>query len=379
MSAQHSGGGALTPLPPGPPARPEAKVPSAALAGYADRIDVRSPGEFALDHLPGAVNLPVLDDTERARVGTLYVQVSAFEARKLGAALVARNVANIVEAHVRDRPPEWAPLVYCWRGGQRSRALVHVLREIGFRAAQLEGGYRAWRRHVVAMLGELPQRFRYRVVCGLTGSGKSRLIEALAAEGTQVLDLESLARHRGSLLGDIPGAAQPTQKAFESALVDALGRFDAARPVYVESESRRIGRLQTPEALLVAMRSSECITVETPVELRAAMLAEDYAHLVVERDQLQALVARLASLHGRETGARWAAIVAAGDTTALVRELLERHYDPLYARAIGRNFVLHRDARVAAVTGTSKSAFRSLARAVVALDAPHDEPLPVAG
>lgn len=378
MSAAHSGAGALAPLPPGPPARPEAKVSVAALGDYADRIDVRSPAEFALDHLPGAINLPVLDDAERARVGTLYVQVSAFEARKLGAALAARNVAHIVEAHVRDRPPEWAPLVYCWRGGQRSRALVHVLREIGFRAAQLEGGYRAWRRHVVATLGGLPRRFRYRVVCGLTGSGKSRLIEALAAEGAQVLDLEGIARHRGSLLGDIPGAAQPSQKAFESALVDVLGRFDTARPVYVESESRRIGRLQTPDALLVAMRSSECIRVETPVELRVAMLAEDYAHLVNARDQLQALVARLASLHGRDTAARWAAMVAADDATALVRELLERHYDPLYARAIEHNFALHRDARVAAVTGISKAAFRSLARALVAPDTPRDQRLLVA-
>lgn len=379
MSGQPVAARAMAPLPPGPPVRPEAKIPIETIGDYPDRIDVRSPGEFALDHLPGAINLPVLDDAERARIGTLYVQVSAFEARKAGAALVARNIARIVEAHVRDRPPEWAPLVYCWRGGQRSRALVHVLREIGFRAAQLDGGYRAWRRHVTATLAELPRRFRYRVVCGPTGAGKSRLIEALAAEGAQVLDLEALARHRGSLLGDIPGAPQPTQKAFESALVDALGRFDAARPVFVESESRRIGRLQTPEVLLGAMRGAECIRIDTPTELRVAMLADDYRHLIAERAQLAALLARLASLHGRDTAARWEAMAAARDTAALVHDLLERHYDPLYARAIERNFALHRDARIVAIADPSPGTFRSLARTLIGFEAARDEPLPVAG
>ena len=370
---------AIAPLPPGPPPRPEARVAVDAIGAYPDRIDVRSPSEFALDHLPGAINLPVLDDAERARVGTMYVQVSAFESRKLGAALVARNIARIVETEVRDRPPEWAPLVYCWRGGQRSRALVHVLREIGFRAVQLDGGYRAWRKHVTRMLAELPLRFRYRVVCGLTGSGKSRLLEALAAEGAQVLDLEALARHRGSLLGDIPGAPQPTQKAFESTLVDVLDRFDAGRPVFVESESRRIGRLQTPAALLAAMRGSECIRVETDAALRVAMLVDDYAHLVAGRDALRALLARLASLHDRETAARWEAMADEGDVAALVRELLERHYDPLYEHAIERNFARHRDARVVAVTDASAASFRSLARRLLGHEAQCAEPLPVAG
>ncbi|MGH8802561.1 MAG: tRNA 2-selenouridine(34) synthase MnmH [Casimicrobiaceae bacterium] len=353
------------PLPPGPPPRHEATASIEEIGRYVDRIDVRSPGEFALDHVPGAVNLPILDDDERARVGTLYVQVSAFEARKEGAPLVARNIARIVETEARQRPPEWAPLVYCWRGGQRSRALVHVLREIGFRAVRLDGGYRAWRHHVTATLGELPRRFCYRVVCGLTGAGKSRLLGALAAEGAQVLDLETLARHRGSLLGDIPGAPQPTQKAFESALVDVFGRFDAARTVFVESESRRIGRLQTPDALLAAMRDSDCIRVEAPTALRVTMLGDDYAHLASDREQLRALLARLAILHGSAVAARWEAMVAVGNVAALVRELLESHYDPLYQRAIARHFLRHREACVATVTDKSATAFRSLARSLL--------------
>ena len=348
-------------LPPGPPLRPLARVPIEQWTSFADRIDVRAPSEFAEDHLPGAVNLPVLDDEERARVGTIYAQVSAFDARKVGAALVSRNIADIVQTHAADKPREWSPLVYCWRGGQRSRALVHVLAEIGFRPVQLEGGYRAWRRHVVLMLAHLPQRFGFEVVSGLTGSGKSRLLGALAESGAQVLDLERLARHRGSLLGDIPGDPQPYQKAFESALYADLARFDPARPVFVESESRRIGRLQLPEVLLETMRASPVLRLDASRTLRVAMLEADYAHLAGSGAALQAQLAPLEKLHGKRTIARWAQWAAEGATTELATELLELHYDPSYVRAINRNFPRHREARVLRVEATSDQAFRALA------------------
>jgi tRNA 2-selenouridine synthase len=351
-----------TPLPPGPPPRPGHRVTVDELADYADRIDVRSPSEFAEDHLPGAVNLPVLDDDERAHVGTMYVQQSAFDARKAGAAIVARNIARIVETHVRNKQREWAPLVYCWRGGQRSRALAHVLCEIGFRAVQLDGGYGAYRRHVVAMLGHLPDTFRYRVVCGLTGSGKSRLIEAIGHEGGQALDLEALARHRGSLLGDLPGAPQPSQKAFETALYDALTRLDPARPVYVESESRRIGRLQVPEALLAAMRASSCVRIDTPQSLRVAMLADDYVHFVHDDAALSAQLAPLSKLHGKAVIERWQAMIDRAELHALAAELLDTHYDPCYRRAIQANFPRFAQAPVLRVDDASPASFRALAR-----------------
>jgi tRNA 2-selenouridine synthase len=353
------------PLPPGPPPRPGNRVTVDDLAHYPDRIDVRSPSEFAEDHLPGAVNLPVLDDDERARVGTMYVQQSAFDARKAGASIVARNIARIVETHVRDMPREWAPLVYCWRGGQRSRSLAHVLGEIGFRAAQLDGGYRAYRRHVVAMLTDLPDRFRYRVICGLTGSGKSRLVEAIAAEGGQALDLEALARHRGSLLGDLPGAPQPSQKAFESALHDALTRLDPARPVYVESESRRIGRLQVPETLLAAMRASPCVRIDTAQPLRVAMLEDDYVHFVHDDAALRAQLAPLAKLHGHAVIARWETKIERGERRALAAELLDVHYDPCYRRAIEQNFPRFAQAPVLRVTDIAPASFRALARTLL--------------
>jgi tRNA 2-selenouridine synthase len=358
------------PLPPGPPPRPEAKTKVDTLGDFAERIDVRSPAEFALDHIPGAINLPVLDDAERAYVGTTYVQVSAFDARKIGAAIVARNVAHIVETYARDKPREWAPLVYCWRGGQRSRALTHVLCEIGWRACQLDGGYRAYRRHVVASLAILPQTLDFRLVCGLTGAGKSRLLAALAEEGAQVLDLERIACHRGSLLGDRPDDPQPSQKWFESQVQDALAAFDPQRVVYVESESRKIGDVQISGALLAAMRASPCVRVETPHSLRVALLKDEYAHFLGDPEALLSRLGRLAPIVGRKTVARWADAVACADHDTLIAELLEAHYDPLYARSIEHNFPHHPDAVVANVHDISPGGFRTLARDVIARVAP---------
>jgi tRNA 2-selenouridine synthase len=237
-----------------------------------------------------------------------------------------------------------------------------VLTEIGFRAVQLDGGYRAWRRHVVDMLPFHAQHLRFRVICGLTGSGKSRLIEALAAEGGQVLDLERLARHRGSLLGDLPDDPQPSQKMFESALYAAMSSFDVSRPVFVESESQRIGRLQVPESLLVEMRDSPCIRLETSQALRIAMLESDYAHLASDKDALDARLAPLARLHGKQTIARWAEWAQAGATAELTADLLATHYDPSYERAIQRNFPRYRNAAVLTPDDASRAAFRRLAR-----------------
>jgi tRNA 2-selenouridine synthase len=353
-----------TPLPPGPPPRPGERAAIEDLARYAERIDVRSPGEFGEDRIPGAVNLPVLDDAERAHVGTLYVQGSAFEARKVGAALAARNIARMIETHARDKPADWRPLVYCWRGGQRSRAVAHVLGEIGWRAVALNGGYRAWRRHVVAALAE-PPSLDLRVICGVTGSGKSRLLSALADEGAQVLDLEALARHRGSLLGDKPDVPQPGQKWFESQLHDAMTRLDPRQPVFVESESRRIGAIQVPEPLLAAMRSAHCVLVETPRALRVTLLKDEYAHFLADRSALAERLELLVPLHGRKTVQRWNDAAAADDYDTLVAELLALHYDPLYRRSLERNFPRHAEGLVAPVAALDEGAFRALAREVI--------------
>jgi tRNA 2-selenouridine synthase len=357
-----------------PARRHDHKVTVDTIDDFRERIDVRSPIEFADDHLPGAASHPVLDDAERVRVGTMHAQDSAFAARRAGAAIVARNIAAMIETAFAEKPRDWAPLVYCWRGGQRSRSLVHVLNEIGWRAAQLDGGYRAYRRQVVARLVDLPGRFRYEVVCGLTGSGKSRLIAALAREGAQVLDLESMARHRGSLLGDLPDHPQPSQKSFDTALVSALATFDPARPVFVESESRKIGAVQLPDALLDAMRAATCIRVVLPPTLRIELLKHEYAHFLADHEALSARLARLVPLHGKKTVERWIDAAKAGDWDTLVGELLALHYDPMYRRSIERNFPRSARALDVAPSALTDGAFEALA---CAIDARLREPVHV--
>ena len=336
-----------------------------SLAGQCDAvIDVRSPAEYAEDHLPAAISCPVLDDDERAAVGTLYKQGSPFEAKRLGAALVAANIARHLRGAFAGKPQRWKPLVYCWRGGKRSGAMAHVLREIGWDAHTLQGGYKAYRRHVVERLAEVPPRFRFRVVHGVTGSGKSRFLRALRQAGAQTLDLEGLAAHRGSVLGTLPERPQPSQKMFETLLLEALERLDPAKTVYVEGESRKIGQLQVPGALIEAMRASECVVLEAVIETRVALLMEEYAHFFSDPGALGAQLDCLAELHGRERIEEWKELAANGEWRALVSRLLEEHYDPAYRRSAGRNFAKLPQAPVLRVAAADERAFARLAEQI---------------
>ena len=297
-------------------------------------IDVRSPGEFAHDHIPGAVNCPVLNDEERARVGTLYVQQSAFEARRVGGPLVAANIARHIEQHFAAMPERWSPAVYCWRGGMRSGAMVTVMRQIGWDAQQLAGGYKAYRSHVVQMLEQQSPLLDLRVLCGATGSAKTRVLQELAAQGAQVLDLEAWACHKGSLLGELPGQPQPSQKAFETRIGAAIAALDPARPVFIEAESARIGRLSVPRPLLDRLRDSPfCIELQAPLEQRVSFLLRDYAELSAAPAFLSARLFALRELHGAAVIEQWQALAAAGRLAELVEQLLSRHYDPHYARS----------------------------------------------
>ncbi len=302
-------------------------------------IDARSPAEFAEDHLPGAVNWPVLDDAQRHVVGTLYKQVSPLQARKVGAAMVARNIADHLDRWVADQPRQWQPLVYCWRGGERSGTLAWFLSQIGFRTARLQGGYKAFRALVRAELQTLPLRHRYQVLCGRTGSAKTRLLHALAGEGAQTLDLEGLAGHRGSVLGARPGCAQPSQKRFDTLCWHALKRFDAARPVFVEGESRRIGALRVPEALIVQLREhAQCIHVELDDPARLQLLLQDYGHFAADADDFCRRLDALAELRGRDTVKAWQALARAGRWAEVFGALMRQHYDPLYERSLRSSY-----------------------------------------
>jgi tRNA 2-selenouridine synthase len=323
-------------------------------------IDARSESEFALDHLPGAINCPVLSDEERIRVGTMYKQVSAFEAKKVGAALVAKNIAHHIETLWLDKPREWKPLVYCWRGGNRSGSLAHILAKIGWPAIQLDGGYKAYRAHVSAALTDAPA-LDFRVVCGTTGSGKSRLLEVLDSIGAQVLDLEQLAAHRGSVLGNLPGAPQPSQKMFETSIWNKLRRFDPARPVFVESESKKVGQLRVPDAVMDKMRGSPCVSLTLSRPNRVRLLMEDYRHFTDSPDTLNAQLDCLVKLHGREKIAAWHDLANGGAMPELVDQLLVEHYDPAYLRSIDRNFVQFGQAEIVELQDIGEADFLAAA------------------
>lgn len=342
----------------------------ARLDSFSAIIDARSEDEHAEDHLPGALNWPSLNNAERKLVGTMYKQVSPFEAQKRGAALVAANIARHIEREVLDKPKNWQPLIYCWRGGKRSNSLALVLGQIGFKVSVVEGGYKAFRQVVLAGLSPLAARLSYRVVCGPTGSGKTRLLQALREAGGQVLDLEALACHRSSVLGLIPGQPQPTQKRYDTLLWDALRGFDPARPVYVESESKKVGNLAVPEGLMAAMRASPCLDLHLPEAERVGLLLEDYEFFVRDTALFCARLDALTALRGKAVVQEWKDTVAAGRLEDVVRALLRQHYDPGYAQSMTRNFEQYGKAQHLAARDRSAGALQELARDILRGETP---------
>jgi tRNA 2-selenouridine synthase len=301
-------------------------------------IDVRTPLEYALDHIPGAINAPVLSNEQRVIIGTMFREGRAHEATRLGAAMVARNIADHLDTVFADRPIHWKPMIYCWRGGKRSASMTSMFNLIGWRARQLEGGYKSYRRWVLQTLETRPAEFRYIVLTGHTGTGKTRLLAALARQGAQVLDLEALACHRGSLLGAMPDAVQPSQKTFDSALSAALAGYQVEQPVFIEAESKRIGRITLPIALVECMHQAECVRVTASLDDRVDFLLEDYRALFDEPEQFKQKLAVLTSLHGKEVIHRWHELIDRDARLELSRELIERHYDPAYARSSKSHF-----------------------------------------
>jgi len=336
------------------------------LGSFSAVIDARSEGEYAEDHLPGAVNWPSLNDAERKIVGTQYKQINAFEAKKQGAAMVARNVAGHIERELLDKPKEWQPLVYCWRGGKRSGSLALILDQIGFKVSLVEGGYKAFRAALVADLPQLSARFHYEVVCGTTGSGKTRFLQALAEQGAQVLDLEALANHRSSVLGLIPGQAQPTQKAFDTRIWTALQAFDPAKPVYIESESKKVGNVVVPESLIAVMRRSPCLHLYLNEEERVKLLLQDYDFFVRDIEFFCDRLGALTEARGKAVVADWQDRARSGDVADVVRELLTKHYDPVYLQSMQRNFEQYSSAKQLTPNDHSMQAMQAMASTLLA-------------
>jgi len=329
-------------------------------------IDVRSPAEFALDHIPGAVNYPVLSNEERIQIGTLYKQVSPFAAKKLGAAFVSRNISNHLETHLLELPREWRPLIYCWRGGERSGAFTHILNRIGWKAMQLESGYQGFRRTVIDGLEQAANAFTFQVICGMTGSGKTKVLQEIGALGAQILDLEGLAVHRGSVLGNEPNIEQPSQKGFETALWNALRKLDPSKTVFVESESKKVGGLHIPDALMEKIRNGACIELRSSTQTRVSWLIREYHHFLTDTDNFKAKLALLTTHYGKVQIAKWNDAIDAGNFPELVEELLVMHYDPSYQSSIVRNFPQYKIDNFVQLENDSDAAFSSAAQTLIA-------------
>jgi tRNA 2-selenouridine synthase len=324
-------------------------------------IDARTEDEYTEDHLPDAINWPTLNNAERIEIGTLYKQVNPFEARKRGGFMAARNIAAHIERDVLDKPRDWKPLAYCWRGGQRSGALSLILSQIGFRVTLVEGGYKAFRAAVVQDMVQQVSRLHFKVVCGPTGSGKTRLLHALSEQGAQVLDLEDLANHRSSVLGAIPGQAQPTQKRFETLIWDKLRHFEPTSPVFVESESKKVGNLSVPTSLMDAVRASPCLNLQLEDDERVALLLEDYQHMVNDVEYFCDRLSVLIPLKGRAVVLAWQAQARSGLFAPVVMELLKLHYDPAYQQSMERNFEQFGAAKLMVPANRTAEAMKSLA------------------
>jgi tRNA 2-selenouridine synthase len=296
-------------------------------------IDVRSPAEFADDHLPGAISLPVLSNEERAVVGTIYKQESPFRANRIGGAIVARNIAQHLDTALADMPRGWRPLVYCWRGGMRSNAMATILSSVGWPVGLVKGGYKTWRREVVGRLELDETPLPVILVDGPTGSGKTAILTEIAQQGGQVIDLEGIANHRGSAFGGFDDLPQPAQRLFETVIWDQLRQFDFSRPIYVEAESARVGLRRVPRRLWHSMVAAPRVEIHAPSAARSAFLVSAYGDTVRDSESVVRSLALLKPLHSKETIAEWQALADSGDHRKLAEKLMLEHYDPLYARS----------------------------------------------
>ena len=312
---------------------------------FSEIIDVRSPSEFHDDHIPGAINLPVLSDEERSLVGTLYKQDS-FEGKKLGAGLICKNISKMFESVLKYKNKDWQPLIYCQRGGERSKSVATILLRTGFKTNILSGGYKAYRRYVINELEKLGDQIEFQVICGLTGSGKTKLLSELNRHGLQTLDLEAIARHYGSLLGQYPSVAQPSQKQFESNLLVAMLRLNAEQRVFVESESRKIGNRQIPTAIIKKMRSSKCLWIQMTMEERINFLLKEYTHFVKNPEGFLNIIKKFENYLVKDKFDQLVDLYKKKHWKDFVRMLLREHYDPSYLKSIGKNFTQIKEAQI---------------------------------
>jgi len=294
-------------------------------------IDVRSPLEYEEDHIIGSINCPVLNDQERIIVGTIYKKESTFKAKIIGSSLTARNIAKHIEEKFINQQGSWQPLVYCWRGGQRSKAFSIILSEVGWRTCQLEGGYKKYRNEVINFLNRIGSKLKIILISGKTGSAKTKILQNIKLQGGQILDLENLANHKGSLLGKIPGLKQPSQKLFESKLYHQIKQLDLRKNVYIEAESSKIGNIHIPKTLWAKMIVSPRIEIKADIELRSSFLLNDYKYMCENPELIKPIIYGLKNRLSKKLINDWLELITKKLWLDLTKSFLENHYDPSYS------------------------------------------------
>ena len=294
-------------------------------------IDVRSPLEFAEDHIVGAINCPVLSDLERQKVGTIYKKESSFKAKIIGSSLTAKNIAFHIENNFIEKKGSWQPLIYCWRGGQRSKAFSIVLSEVGWRTNQLKGGYKEYRNQVINFLDNIGPKLKITLISGKTGSAKTKILKSIENEGGQILDLEGLANHKGSLLGKIPDLIQPSQKFFESLIFNKIQNLNLKDKIYIEAESSKIGNIHIPKSIWKKMINSPRIEISANVELRAKFLVSDYDYMCNDPTLINPIIKGLKNRLSKKIFDEWTNLIDRKKWFDLTKSFLENHYDPSYS------------------------------------------------
>lgn len=291
-------------------------------------IDVRTPLEFAEDHLPGACNVPILSNEERVEIGTIYKRQGSRQARIRGLELTCSRFAAMTRAaiaHADGRPI----LVYCWRGGLRSLSMAILIESCGYPVVQLQGGYKAFRNQVTSYFENFTPPAPLIVIHGMTGNGKTTFINGLDRRYWTVIDLEGLARHRGSAFGSLGLGDQPTQKCFDTLLWDALRHAPPGKPIVLEGESQRIGRITLPGCVYNVMAASCKVWCKVSVDTRVERLTKEYARQEY-REEMAAALERIRKKLGGTHYAELKDMLDRWDIPGVARGLIEQYYDKLY-------------------------------------------------
>jgi tRNA 2-selenouridine synthase len=299
------------------------------ISHYSIIIDVRSPAEFKEDHVPNSINLPVLSNKERHQIGIKYTE-NSFMAKKEGAVIISKNISKIIKKINFSKQDK--VLIYCWRGGLRSLSLYLVLKQIGYDVYLLDGGYKSFRKAVVNFLEKDALKYKFNQIIGITGVGKTLFLKELHKKNFQVIDFEGLAKHKGSILGSLPGVEQPSQKLFETMIYQKLFDFDLKKNVWVEAESIKVGKLSIPSLIWKKMPTGKNIKLNSSIDERVEYILKDYKYFTNNPELMTIALQVLRRIIPKEEYQKIELSLKMKEYRDFVKNLIIYHYDKAYKK-----------------------------------------------